>query len=307
MQETDVSVVNLDCVTYAADFKNLSGVDENPRYKCVRGDILDGSLVLDICKQESIEAIVHFAAESHVDRSIHAPDQFLKTNILGTASLLEAVKQLRHIHFHHVSTDEVFGSLGQTGFFNEASNYSPNSPYSASKASSDHLVRAYGHTYDLSYTISHCSNNYGPGQYPEKFIPLMITNCLAGKKLPVYGTGQNRRDWLYVDDHVEGVWQILQKGRAGQSYGFGGGVEMSNLQMLHCLIDLLAEQMQTDPNAYRSLIEFIPDRLGHDFRYAIDYTKATKELGWHPRTDLRSGLERTIQDLRTCKTALHHT
>lgn len=299
LQKTDSRVVNLDAVTYAANFENLQELESHPRYQFVEGNILNEALVQTICEEEKIQAIVHFAAESHVDRSIDSSRPFLETNILGTAALLEVVRKFPHIHFHHISTDEVYGSLGKEGFFTEESRYQPNSPYSASKASSDHLVRAYGHTYHLSHTISHCSNNYGPGQYPEKFIPLMLRNCLDRKPLPVYGNGGNVRDWIYVDDHVEGIWAVLEKAKSGSVYGFGGGTEKTNLEMLQLLIEILAEETGTDAKEYVSLIQFVTDRPGHDFRYAIDSSKAKKELGWIPKIALKEGLKKTIQERLT--------
>lgn len=287
------TVVNLDLCTYAARKDNLENVSLDPRYRFVQGDIGDQSLVEKILS-EGVETIVHFAAETHVDRSIASAYPFIETNVKGTLSLLEAARKFKSVHFHHVSTDEVYGSLGSTGFFNEESSYRPNSPYSASKAASDHLVRAFASTYNLSVTISHCSNNYGPGQYPEKLIPLMIERCLAGKSLPIYGNGGNVRDWLYVDDHVEGIIKILESGKKGETYDIGGGEEKSNLEMTYLLIDLLAEQTGVDPKQYRSLIAFVQDRPGHDFRYAIDASKIQKELGWRPKTTLREGLLQTI-------------
>ena len=212
-----------------------------------------------------------------------------------TLSLLEAVRKFPHVHFHHVSTDEVYGSLGESGAFNENSPYRPNSPYSASKAASDHLVRAYARTYGLSTTLSHCSNNYGPCQFPEKFIPLMIVNCLAGKPLPVYGRGANIRDWLYVDDHADALWAILNRGRKGEVYDIGGRAEFSNIEMLHLLISILAEETREDPERYRALIRSVDDRPGHDFRYAIDSSKIENELGWRPTISIQQGLKKTVR------------
>lgn len=284
-------IVNLDLLTYAANKKSLSS---NPKHHFVQGDIQDRALVESLCKEYSIEAIVHFAAESHVDRSIHDPSSFLQTNILGTFSLLEVVRKNPHIHFHHISTDEVYGSLNE-GAFNENSHYRPNSPYSASKAASDHLVRAWAHTYGLSTTLSHCSNNYGPYQHEEKFIPKMIFNCLHNKPLPVYGQGLNRRDWLYVDDHADAIWHILNKGRKGQIYDIGGGTEKKNIDLLYSLIDRVARKTDKRKSALHELITFVADRPGHDFRYAIDSTKISQELGWKPLHSLEEGLEKTIQ------------
>lgn len=288
-------IVNLDLLTYAAAQENLDGFHCHPSYRFVQGDICNQPLIEKILEEEKIDAIVHFAAETHVDRSIADPRPFLETNVMGTWSLLEAVRKFPHVHFHHISTDEVYGSLKESGSFSESSAYRPNSPYSATKAASDHLVRSFSHTYGLSTTLSHCSNNYGPGQYPEKFIPLMILNCLSGKPLPVYGCGTNVRDWLYVDDHAEAVWTILRKGRKGETYDIGGGAERSNLDLLHLLIDLLAQTMRVDPQRYRSLVRFVEDRPGHDFRYAIDSKKIREKLGWYPKTELQTGILQTIQ------------
>lgn len=284
-------ILNYDLLTYAANLDNLKGFENHPRYRFVQGDILNQPLVERLIEQHEIDAIVHFAAETHVDRSISSALPFIETNVKGTLSLLEAVRKTPHVHFHHISTDEVYGSLGESGSFSENSPYRPNSPYSASKAASDHLVRAFAQTYGLSTTISHCSNNYGPCQFPEKFIPLMIHNCLRRKALPVYGYGANVRDWLYVDDHASAVWLILQKGKKGQVYDIGGNTELSNLELLHQLIALVQAER---PGDYHSLIRFVKDRPGHDFRYALDTTKIQNELGWQPRIALREGLQRTI-------------
>jgi dTDP-glucose 4,6-dehydratase len=288
-------IVNFDLLTYAANLANLEGFHTHPRYRFIQGDINNQALIEKILEEDEIDAIVHFAAETHVDRSIASARPFLEANVMGTLSLLEAVRKFPHVHFHHISTDEVYGSLGESGSFHEQTPYRPNSPYSASKAASDHLVRAFAHTYRLSTTLSHCSNNYGPGQFPEKFIPLMILRCLAHKELPVYGLGANIRDWLYVDDHAEAVYAILQNGRKGEMYDIGGGTEMSNLELLHLLIDILAKESGQDPRDYRSLIRFVEDRPGHDFRYAIDASKIGRELGWKPKTPLAQGLSRTIR------------
>jgi dTDP-glucose 4,6-dehydratase len=242
--------------------------------------------------------VCHFAAESHVDRSIVAPDAFIKTNIEGTFNLLEAARRHanRLVLFHHVSTDEVYGSLGPAGFFTEQTAYRPNSPYSASKAASDHLVRAYNKTYALPVTISNCSNNYGPYQFPEKLIPLMILNALEDKPLPVYGDGRNIRDWLYVQDHCRAVWEIMKRGTRGQTYNIGGRCEMANLDTVNMLCDLLDEMVpRADQSPRRDLITFVKDRPGHDLRYAIDCSKLEKESGWAPRESFESGLRKTIQ------------
>ena len=287
-------IVNYDLLTYAANLNSLKGFHDHPRYRFIQGDILNQSLVERLLVECEIDAIVHFAAETHVDRSIASAYPFIETNVKGTLSLLEAVKKMPQIHFHHISTDEVYGSLGESGAFHEHSSYRPNSPYSASKAASDHLVRAFAATYGLSTTVSHCSNNYGPCQHPEKFIPLMLTHCLAGKPLPVYGRGANVRDWLYVDDHAEAVWQILQRGKKGETYDIGGSAERSNLELLHLLIELLARETRKDPAEYLSLIRFVADRPGHDFRYAIDSRKIERDLGWKPKVPLEKGLRKTL-------------
>lgn len=286
------SILNLDALTYAANLNALKAVHGHPRYTFIQGSICNQQLVEKLLLEHEIDTIVHFAAETHVDRSIESAFPFIETNVNGTLSLLEAARKFPAIHFHHVSTDEVYGSLGESGFFNERSQYRPNSPYSASKAASDHLVRAYFQTYGLSTTISHCSNNYGPYQHPEKFIPLMIQNCLRRKTLPVYGRGSNVRDWLYVDDHVEAIWQILKQGKRGNVYDIGAKTERSNLELLHLIIE---EIQAIQPGEYFSLIRFVSDRLGHDFRYAIDSSKIEEELGWSPKVSLKEGLSRTIR------------
>ncbi len=288
-------VTNLDLLTYAANPENVEGAVDGERYTLERVDIRDGERVEAICRASAIDAIVHFAAESHVDRSIHGPGVFVDTNIVGTYRLLEVVRALPHIHFHHVSTDEVYGSLGPTGSFTETTPYCPSSPYSASKAASDHLVRAYAHTYGISTTLSNCSNNYGPYQFPEKLIPLMILNMLEGKPLPVYGDGSNVRDWLYVDDHVEAIWTIVRQGRRGETYNIGGEAEWPNLALLERLIEVVAELAGRDGGSLRELITFVTDRPGHDLRYAIDCSKLKRELGWKQRHDLPGGLRETAR------------
>ncbi len=288
-------VVNVDKLTYAANLDLLNGFHKHPRYRFFQGDINHTELIEKICLESEIDAIVHFAAETHVDRSIEASAAFVDANIRGTVSLLEVLRKYPHIHFHHISTDEVYGSLGDSGHFTEKSPYRPNSPYSATKAASDHLVRAYAHTYKLSTTISHCSNNYGPGQYPEKLIPLMLSRCLAKQPLPIYGRGANVRDWIYVGDHVDAIWTILRRGQKGQTYNIGGNCEMSNLELVHSLIETLAKHLDVDPEIYRSLIRFVADRPGHDFRYAIDTTKMEEEFGWRPHFSWRQGLKKTVQ------------
>ena len=282
-------ILNYDLLTYAGSLEFLNGFHTHPRYQFVQGDILNQSLIERLLGEHKIDMLVHFAAETHVDRSIASAQPFIETNVKGTLALLEAVRKFPHVHFHHISTDEVYGSLGVTGTFNEQSPYRPNSPYSASKAASDHLVRAFAQTYGLSTTVSHCSNNYGPCQNKEKFIPRMIHNCLRKLPLPVYGTGAQIRDWLYVDDHVEAIWAVLQWGKKGETYDIGAQTELSNLELLHLLIDLLRPEKPD--------IRFVQDRPGHDFRYAIDSSKISGELGWRPKTPLKEGLARTIQYL----------
>ncbi|PJB20426.1 dTDP-glucose 4,6-dehydratase [Candidatus Falkowbacteria bacterium CG_4_9_14_3_um_filter_36_9] len=282
-------IVNLDVLTYAGNLENLKDIEGNFNYKFIKGDICDVSLVNNIVKD--IDLIVHFAAESHVDHSIKNSADFIKTNVEGTRVLLDAAKSASrrngNIRFHHISTDEVFGALGSDDLpFNEKTAYNPRSPYSASKAAADHLVRAYFHTHKLPITISNCSNNYGPYQYPEKLIPLFITNLIEGKKVSVYGNGKNIRDWIYVDDHNAGVDAIIKKGRLGETYCLGGGNELANIDITKKILKLMDKGEE--------MIEYVKDRKGHDWRYAIDYTKARKELGWEPKVDFTAGLKKTI-------------
>ena len=293
------SITNLDLLTYAANLESLKSIENDSRYLFVEGDICDEELVERLCVSHQIDAIVHFAAETHVDRSIEEPTTFLYTNVAGTVSLLEVVRRHPHIHFHQVSTDEVYGSL-ESGCFSETSPYRPNSPYAASKASADHFVRAYAHTYGLSTTLSHCSNNYGPYQNVEKLIPLMISRCVEKKPLPIYGMGCNVRDWLFVDDHAEAVWNILEKGTRGEVYDIGGECEKKNLELVGELIACVAEATGEDVETYRSLITFVPDRPGHDLRYAIDCSKIKKELGWSPRHTFSEALKKTVEWYVTC-------
>ena len=281
----DYQIINLDKLTYAAHLDNLKDIKDNYTFR--EGDILDYDLVTKIVQEHKIDLIVHFAAESHVDRSIEGPDIFLETNILGTANLLKVALENKKIRFHHISTDEVFGSLGQEGLFNENTPYDPRSPYSASKASSDHLVRAYYHTYHLPITISNCSNNYGPYQYKEKLIPLFITNLLEKKKVPLYGTGQNIRDWIYVEDHCRGIDLIIHNGQIGETYCLGGDSEKTNKEITQILLEKLGFDEE--------MIEYVKDRPGHDFRYAIDSSKIKKELGYRIETSFEEGIEKTIE------------
>ncbi len=300
----DLHVLNLDKLTYAGNLQSLADVAESPNYTFVRGDICDPHLVDSLFSDHDIQAVVHFAAESHVDRSITGPDAFVRTNVFGTFTLLQAAKKywLDQGHgneasrFLHVSTDEVYGSLGETGYFTEETPYDPRSPYSASKASSDHFVRSYFHTYGLPVLITNCSNNYGPYQFPEKLIPLVLNNGLAGKALPVYGDGGNVRDWLYVLDHCEAILLVLEKGRVGESYNIGGHNEKTNLEVVTQLCDMLDEKVGPLPDGspHRELITFVRDRLGHDRRYAIDAGKIERELGWTPRFVFEQGIEKTV-------------
>ncbi|NGX39829.1 MAG: dTDP-glucose 4,6-dehydratase 2 [Chlamydiae bacterium] len=286
-------VVNLDLLTYAGNLDNLSSVSSDPRYAFVHGDILNSPLAEQQIRTHEIEAIVHFAAESHVDRSIENPRAFYRTNVEGTLSLLEVLRRFPDLHFHHVSTDEVYGSV-EEGTFTEESLYQPNSPYAASKAASDHFVRAYANTYGLSVTLSHSSNNYGPCQFAEKFIPRMITGCLKEEPLPVYGKGINVRDWIYVEDHVEAIWLIVENGQRGQTYNIGGKKELRNIDLLKMLIKRVAHAKGHQPEKYHSLITFVEDRPGHDLRYSLQCEKIEKELGWEASHPFELGLEKTI-------------
>ncbi|MGA1864136.1 MAG: dTDP-glucose 4,6-dehydratase [bacterium] len=303
LKESDFSgcIINIDKLTYAGNPENLSDIetDYSTRYKFIKGDICDHDILNNVFAEHEIDSICHFAAESHVDRSIVSPDAFIRTNIVGTFNLLELARaSLNHVHlFHHISTDEVFGSLPESGFFTEETPYKPNSPYSASKASSDHLVRAYHKTYNLPITISNCSNNYGPYQFPEKLIPLMILNALEGKSLPVYGDGKNIRDWLYVRDHCIAIWTIMKKGRRGETYNIGGNSEMENIEIVEMICDILDNTTKKlhKNRSRRELITFVKDRPGHDRRYAIDFNKLKNELGWTPTESLKTGLEKTVE------------
>lgn len=286
--------VNLDALTYAGNLENLRVVENDPRYCFVHGDIRQQSLVQDLISEHQIDTVIHFAAESHVDRSILGPQAFIETNIVGTFHLLEAIRKHPHVHFHHVSTDEVYGSLGPTGAFTEETPYQPNSPYSASKAASDHLVRAYTHTYGLSTCLSNCSNNYGSYQFPEKLIPVMILNTLNRKPLPIYGEGVNVRDWLHVDDHASALYLLLKKGRKGETYNIGGGAEWRNIDLVHKIIEIISTIEQAPLSDLQALITFIKDRPGHDLRYAIDCSKITRELGWLPSRTFEEGLRETV-------------
>ena len=293
-------IINVDKLTYAGNLENLQGIaDQFPgRYIFVQADICDTDAMRSVFEKYNIDSVCHFAAESHVDRSIVEPDAFIRTNITGTFNLLEQARVHKDgiVLFHHVSTDEVFGSLGRDGFFTESTPYDPSSPYSASKAASDHLVRAYHRTYSIPVTISNCSNNYGPYQFPEKLIPLMILNALAGKSLPVYGKGVNVRDWLYVNDHCRAIWAIMQHGTRGETYNIGGRCEMKNIELVEKLCDILDEMVpENSGHSHRHLIQFVKDRPGHDLRYAIDFSKLQTELLWEPRESFETGLRKTAQ------------
>jgi dTDP-glucose 4,6-dehydratase len=303
--EETAGLVNLDKLTYAGNLDSLVSVADDPRYTFVEGDIGDGRLVRRLLAEHRPRAIVNFAAESHVDRSIDGPAAFVETNVVGTFRLLEAARDYfstlepadqQAFRFLHVSTDEVYGSLGREGKFTEASPYRPNSPYSASKASSDHLARAYHHTFGLPTLITNCSNNYGPYQFPEKLIPLMILNALEGKPLPVYGDGQQIRDWLFVEDHCRAIRAVLGQGRPGEVYNIGGDCEQANLDVVHTIAAIVDRLVPGLPHApCKSLIQFVKDRPGHDRRYAIDASKIRSEIGWTPRETFKSGLERTVR------------
>ncbi|HPG86871.1 MAG TPA: dTDP-glucose 4,6-dehydratase [Spirochaetales bacterium] len=298
----DGRVVNVDALTYAGNLESLADIEKThggKRYFFEQADICDRATVEAIFKKYEVDAVCHLAAESHVDRSILGPEAFIKTNVMGTFTLLDvarnAWKGRDDVLFHHVSTDEVFGSLGDSGYFTETTPYDPRSPYSASKASSDHLVQAYHHTYGMPITLTNCSNNYGPYQFPEKLIPVMVLNMMEGKALPVYGDGKNIRDWLYVEDHNSAVWTVMTKGRSGQTYNIGGENEWENIKLLDRLIELVAEESGTSEMALRSLITYVKDRPGHDRRYAIDCGKLKSELGWKQSVSFDEGLRRTVR------------
>jgi dTDP-glucose 4,6-dehydratase len=294
------SLVNLDCLTYAGHLANLEAVSRQPKYVFEKVDLRDKAAVVRVVEQHGITHVMHLAAESHVDRSITGPGDFISTNIVGTFNLLEACRafwngQFADKRFHHVSTDEVYGSLGATGYFTETTPYAPNSPYSASKASSDMLVRAYHHTYGLNTVITNCSNNYGPFQFPEKLIPVVIQNALARKSIPVYGDGMNVRDWLYVRDHAEALWQVLNRGRTGETYNIGGHNEWANINIVKLICDLVDELAPHLGGDTQKLITYVTDRPGHDRRYAIDAGKIQQELGWVPAYTFERGIRETVR------------
>ncbi|MGN0904555.1 MAG: dTDP-glucose 4,6-dehydratase [Alphaproteobacteria bacterium] len=303
----DVHVVNLDKMTYAADERNLKEVQGHPRYTFIKGDITDKALIEKIFAEHDIRGVVHFAAESHVDNSITGPEIFIKTNVLGTFNLLETARRhwmdgpgkvkpgYEKCRFHHISTDEVYGTLGETGLFTETTPYAPNSPYSASKASSDMVVRSYFHTYGMNVTTSNCSNNYGPKQHDEKLIPTIIRKCMAGENIPIYGNGKNIRDWLYVLDHCKAIDLIYRKGRSGETYNIGGRNERNNLQIVDAICSILDRERPRTKGRYAELVTFVRDRPGHDMRYAIDATKLETELGWKADENFDTGIVKTVE------------
>ncbi len=295
-------IINLDALTYAGNLENLRDIENAPNYSFVKGDITVEAFINDLFKEKKFDGVIHLAAESHVDRSISDPMAFIKTNIIGTVNLLNAAKEswknaphTEGYRFYHVSTDEVYGSLGDEGFFTEETAYDPRSPYSASKASSDHLVRAYFHTYHLPVVLSNCSNNYGPNHFPEKLIPLIINNILNNKPLPIYGDGKYTRDWLWVKDHAAAIDTIFHKGKTGETYNIGGNNEWKNIDLVEKLCDIMDEKLERPVGTARQLITFVKDRPGHDRRYAIDASKLTNELGWTPSVQFEEGFEMTVE------------
>ena len=306
INNTDNTILNFDKLTYAGNPDNIASIEQHPRYTFVQGDICDTALVSETISQFQPDAIVHFAAESHVDRSIDGPMDFVNTNIIGTATLLNATREYLEVRiqksdsdefrFLHVSTDEVYGSLGDEGFFTESTAYDPSSPYSASKAGSDHLIRAWHRTYGFPALITNCSNNYGPYQFPEKLIPLMIANCVDEKPLPVYGEGLNVRDWLFVEDHCGAIYSVLQNGTIGETYNIGGHNEIRNIDIVNTICSILDElKPRSNKKSYSELITYVTDRPGHDFRYAIDASKINNDLGWIPKETFETGIRKTIQ------------
>lgn len=304
INESDYEILNIDALTYAGNDSSLTTISQNPRYRFAKANICDAAAMAALIRDFRPNIITHLAAESHVDRSIDAPSAFIETNIVGTFTLLSAAldyfRELdeasrARFRFHHISTDEVFGTLGQEGFFNEETPYDPRSPYSASKASSDHLVSAWSHTYGLPIVMTNCSNNYGPYHFPEKLIPLMIIKAVSGDTLPVYGKGDNIRDWLYVDDHVRALRTVFERGRIGEHYMIGGNAERTNLTVVHTICDTLDRlSPRPDGRSYHAQICYVTDRPGHDFRYAIDASKLRTELGWTPRETFESGIDKTV-------------
>ncbi|NNL91465.1 MAG: dTDP-glucose 4,6-dehydratase [Saprospiraceae bacterium] len=293
------NIYNLDILSYAGNLENIKDIEDKENYSFIKGDITELDFIRSVFQENQIDTVVHLAAESHVDRSISDPLIFIKTNVLGTATLLQVAKEswkddMNDKLFYHVSTDEVFGSLGHDGYFYEDTNYDPRSPYSSSKASSDHLVRAWYHTYKLPIIVSNCSNNYGPNQFPEKLIPLFINNIINNKPLPVYGKGINVRDWLYVEDHARAIDDIIHKGKVGETYNIGGHNEWTNIDLIHLLIKLTDQKLGREVGSSKSLITFVTDRAGHDLRYAIDATKLKNDIGWMPSLQFEEGLSKTI-------------
>ena len=307
INRTDHEVVNLDKLTYAGNLESLQQESSIGRYRFFQGDIADRTMVSRVFDEVQPDIVMHLAAESHVDRSVEGPSEFIQTNMVGTYVLLEAARaywtklpadKQSAFRFHHISTDEVYGSLGEEGLFTEETAYDPSSPYSASKAGSDHLVRAWQRTYGLPILITNCSNNYGPYQFPEKLIPLIILNALEGKPLPIYGSGQQIRDWLYVEDHARALYEVVTKGRVGETYNIGGNNEKTNLEVVHAICDLLDEYKCEHPNgiaSYKDLITFVADRPGHDQRYAIDASKIQRDLGWTPIETFETGMRKTVE------------
>ena len=295
----DYQIINLDNLTYAGNLNNLTDIEDKPNYRFIKGDITDESFINDLFQWEKPDAVIHLAAESHVDRSISSPLEFIKTNVLGTGNLLNAANTIWKDDydgklFHHISTDEVYGALGETGFFTEETSYDPHSPYSASKASSDHFVRAYADTYGMPTVITNCSNNYGPNHFPEKLIPLLIHNIIHEKPLPIYGNGKYTRDWLYVIDHAIAIDLVFHKGNLNESYNIGGFNEWQNIDLVKLLCRQMDDKLKRAPGNSEKLITFVKDRPGHDLRYAIDATKINKELGWKPSVTFEEGLSKTI-------------
>ena len=295
----EMNIYNLDKLTYAGNLSNLRDIEGKPNYQFIKGDICDTNLVNKVFGEYGIEKVVHLAAESHVDRSIEDPTAFIQTNVLGTVNLLSAAKEywrdFQNKLFYHISTDEVYGALGVEGLFTEETAYDPKSPYSASKASSDHFVRAFGNTYDLPFVISNCSNNYGPNHFPEKLIPLAINNIKNGRSIPIYGKGENVRDWLFVKDHARAIDMIMHKGKVGETYNIGGGNEWKNIDLIRLLCDLMDNVLGQEQGHSQDLITFINDRAGHDLRYAIDASKLTNDLGWTPSLTFEEGLKSTVE------------
>lgn len=295
----DYKIINLDKLTYAGNLENLRDIEDAVNYEFVKGDIVDDSFIFDLFNKYKFDGIIHLAAESHVDRSIANPNEFIKTNIVGTVNLLNAARNIWKDNvedklFYHISTDEVYGSLGDEGLFVEETSYDPRSPYSASKASSDHLVRAYYHTFKLPIVITNCSNNYGPNQFPEKLIPLAINNIKNKKPIPIYGKGENIRDWLFVEDHANAIDLVYHKGNVGETYNIGGNNEWQNIDLIHSLCKIMDKKLSREEGGSAKLITFVKDRAGHDLRYAIDSSKIQSELGWEPSLQFEEGLEKTV-------------